>query len=269
MSDTASFGYGQQDPNDSASDFNLITFIVRQMMAQLDTMKLVQVKAVHGGGGAIAAAGTVDVLLLVNQLDGNGNATQQGTVYGLPWYRLQGGKNAVICDPLVGDIGFVVCADRDISAVKNSKAQANPGSLRKFDIADGIYVGGILNAVPDQYLAFADGKITLADKNGNSILLNSSGITLTDKSGNTFVMSSSGTALTPASGQPFTVNGNTVVTGNFLLGGTIQAQPGGIYTHSITTSGDVIASGKSLATHTHTQPPDSRGDTEQPTSAPV
>ena len=50
-------GYGQQTPEDSNSDLGAVAFIVRQMMAQMDTMKLVQVVAVHGGAAAIAAAG--------------------------------------------------------------------------------------------------------------------------------------------------------------------------------------------------------------------
>src|ERR1700688_3354724 len=137
-------GYGQQTPSDPNTEYTSIAFIVRSMMAKMDTMKLVKVTAVHGGGGAIAAAGTVDVQPLVNQIDGASppHATPHGTVYGIPWWRLQGGSSAVICDPIVGDLGYVICADRDISVVKGTGAVGNPGSLRRFNIADGIYVGG-------------------------------------------------------------------------------------------------------------------------------
>ena len=67
MTDVASpgsLGYGQQDPNDASSEFNKHAFAVRQIVARLNTMKLVQVMAVHGGGGAVAAPGTVDVMPL-------------------------------------------------------------------------------------------------------------------------------------------------------------------------------------------------------------
>ena len=86
-------GYGQQIPEDSNSLLSGVAFLVRQMLAQMDTMKLVQVVAVYGGAGAIAAAGTVDVLLLVNQIDGATppNSTPSGTVYGIPWSRVAGG----------------------------------------------------------------------------------------------------------------------------------------------------------------------------------
>jgi hypothetical protein len=194
MSDTASFGYGQQDPDDSNSDFQTIAFMVRQMMAQMVTSKLVQVMAVHGGG--IAPAGTVDVLPLVNQIDGNGNATPHGTVYGLPWSRVQGGKNAVICDPQVGDIGYVVAMDRDISSVVRMQAQANPGSMRRFDIADGIYAGGCLNVAPNQYLIFTTTGVRLVDMNGNSVSMGPPGVSITDLSGNVIQMTTAGVSVT-------------------------------------------------------------------------
>jgi hypothetical protein len=180
-------GYGQQDPNDGSSDLGAIAFIVRQMMAKMSTMKLVQVKAVHGGG--VAAAGTVDVIPLVSQVDGNGYGTPHGTVPGLPWSRVQGGKNAVICDPQAGDIGYVVAADRDTSIVKSTQAAALPGSRRRFNIADGVYAGACLNAgAPNQYLIFTATGIQIVDLNGNSVTMGPSGMTLADLNGNQIVM---------------------------------------------------------------------------------
>lgn len=203
-----SIGFGQQDPNDSSSDFNKTAFLVNQIVARLDTMKLVQVVAVHGGAGAVAAAGTVDVLPLVNQIDGQGNSTPQGTVFGLPWSRMQGGQNAVICDPQAGDIGWVVAADRDISSVKSTKAQANPGSFRKFNVADGVYAGGCINVAPNQYLVFTSAGVRLVDRNGNSVAMSSAGLVLTDSNGNVISMMAGGIAVT----------GNLTVTGSVIAG---------------------------------------------------
>ena len=161
--------YGQQTPTDSNSDLNAIAAVVRTMIAELSTMKLVKVKAVHGGG--VAAAGTVDVIPLVSQVDGNGYGTVHGTVYGLPWSRVQGGKSAIICDPVAGDIGYVIAADRDISKVKATQAAALPGSGRSFDIADGVYAGACLNAAaPTTYIQFKpDGYLKIVDAGGNVI----------------------------------------------------------------------------------------------------
>jgi len=200
---------GQADLDDFTHQSNMWQFIMRQLIARISTMKLVQVKAVNGGGaGAVAAAGTVNVMPLVNQIDGNGNSTPHGIVNGIPWWRLQGGTGAVICDPKVGDLGMVLCADRDSSSVIRTKAQANPGSRRKYDLADGIYVGSILGMTPTQYLDFVD----------------AGGIKLVDSLGNQVVMSGSGIALTPKSGQPINLNGPTNVNGAFhVVGGANNA----------------------------------------------
>lgn len=174
------FGYGQQTPWNTTHEFNVLAFIVKQMIAQMDTMKLVKVVAVHSQGD-VAVPPTVDVLPLVNQVDGFGNAVKHGTVYGLPVWRLQGGKCAIILDPAVGDVGYVICSDRDISAVKASPGnQVTPASFRKFDLADGVYVGGVLNAAPTCYVLIKqDGSLKIADGFGNVLVTSSNGFALT------------------------------------------------------------------------------------------
>jgi len=240
VAQSGSLGAGQQDPFTPNSDFTVTAFIVSQMMARLDTMKLVKVTKVTGGGGAIAAAGTVDVQPLVSQIDGAGNTTPHGTVSNIPWFRLQGGKSAIICDPVVGDIGYVSCADRDISNVKSAKAVSPPGSRRKYNIADGIYVGAVLVEAPEQYLVFTPGGgFKLLDKFGNSIEGKTSGLVLTDKTGNVVEMSAAGIAMTPHGSLPVTVNGVLVVNGGMQLSGLIAAIGGGTYAGNITTSGTI------------------------------
>lgn len=252
-SSSGSLGAGQFQPEDGNSEFMVMTFIIRRMMAKLDTMKLVQVVKVTGGG-VDNPPPTVDVQLLVNQIDGSGNSTPHGVVYGIPVWRAQGGDNAIVLDPKKGDIGFVDCSDRDISNLKAAAAggkspQVNPGSNRRYNIADGVYVGGALNKKPVQY-----------------VLLGEENIKIVDKTGNVVEMSSAGIELTPKAALPVKVIGNLIVTGNFQLGGTLQSEPGAVYAGDIVTSGHVVASGVGLATHTHTQPNDGHNDVEQPTN---
>jgi hypothetical protein len=148
---------GQNGLRAQASEYDAIASIVEQLMGRAAFVKIVKVVAVSpaNNDGQVAAAGTVDVLPLVNLVDGVGNATKQDTVYGLTYFRMQGGSNAVILDPQVGDIGVAVVCDRDISSVKETRAQANPGSRRRFSLSDGIYLGGVLNGTPEQYLRYA------------------------------------------------------------------------------------------------------------------
>jgi hypothetical protein len=121
---------------------------------------LVKIVSVTNNGG-VSPVGFVDVQPLVNQVDGAGNATPHGVVYNIPYFRLQGGTNAIILDPQVGDMGMCGFASRDISSVKSSKGQANPGSGRTFDWADGLYFGGLLNGTPVQYIAFSSSGIDI------------------------------------------------------------------------------------------------------------
>ena len=113
------------------------------------------------GTGAVATAGTVNVQPLVNMIDGAGNATPHGVINGLPYYRLQAGNTAIIADPIAGDLGLAIFCQRDISSVKVNKAVSNPGSFRKFDPADGIYLGGLLNPVPAVAIQFGGGAIII------------------------------------------------------------------------------------------------------------
>ncbi|CUJ00207.1 Mu-like prophage protein gp45 [Achromobacter aegrifaciens] len=155
------FGYtGQARPAEGGDEYGAMMFVIGQALARLSTSTVVRVVAVTNAGG-LAPVGFVDVQPLVNQLDGAGNAVPHGVLHHLPYFRLQGGTDAVILDPKVGDLGIAVFASRDISAVKASKAQANPGSWRSYDMADGLYVGGLLNGTPVQYVQFTAGGINV------------------------------------------------------------------------------------------------------------
>jgi len=175
---------GQYNVNSDTSEFNRISFLVRQVLALVRTATLVQVKAVSNHGG-VSPVGTVDVLPLVNLLDGVSISSPHGTVPGLPYGRIQGGRNAVICDPCVGDIGIAVFADRDISVVKKTFAQANPGTFRRNSMADGIYLMTcVSNVTPEQFVRF------LTDGDGNP-----QGIAIEDVNENTFIMDASGVTI--------------------------------------------------------------------------
>lgn len=121
---------------------------------------LVKVVKCSNSGG-LSPVGTVDVQPLVHQVDGKGRSTPHGIIYGIPYFRLQGGTDAIIIDPKAGDIGMAAFCSRDISAVKKSKRASNPGSFRKHDLSDGIYFGGMLNGAPTQFLRCYSGGIEI------------------------------------------------------------------------------------------------------------
>lgn len=161
MESSSQNGYfGTKQAEDSSGEYNALVYTIRQVLANCSHAALVRVESVTSEG-ELAPAGRVDVLPLVNQQDGQGNAVPHGLLNNLIYLRLQGGGNAVIIDPQVGDIGLAVFADRDISAVVATGGQANPGSARQFSMSDGIYLGGVLNAVPEQFVRFSPAGIEI------------------------------------------------------------------------------------------------------------
>lgn len=151
--------YGQFNAGTDQDEFNSISFLIDQAIMLLQTITLVKVVSVHGAG--VGPTGTVDVQPLVNQMvagpNGTRTAVPHGTIYDIPFFRLQGGNSAFICDPVVGDIGKCAFASRDISSVKANKDVANPGSLRVYDWSDGLYLGGYINGTPTQYIQMLAG----------------------------------------------------------------------------------------------------------------
>lgn len=213
-------------------------------MARVRTTMPVQVVAIHGGG--LAPVGRIDVQPLVQQTDSAGNIVALPVLYSLPYLRWQGGASAVILDPSVGDIGLVCFADRDVSAVVASGQQSPPGSNRRFNLADGFYVGATLNAEPTQYLQFdPTNGITLnspiaikaqigTDANAARIVMNGSGIVLSF-GGHSITINSSGIAISGA------VTGDSTATftgeGTFNGGHTVsQHKHGGVQSGSSQTA---------------------------------
>ena len=100
--------------------------------------------------------GYLSVRPMVFMIDGSNNNYERATITNVPFFRLQAGGNAVILNPKVGDIGLIAYCERDISMVKRSKQQAAPNSRRQFNINDAVYLGGMLNGAPTQYIQFLD-----------------------------------------------------------------------------------------------------------------
>lgn len=158
-----------QTSADVLNDYGTLRFVIQQMLSRVATSTLVRVVSCSNSGG-ISPWGTVTVQPLINQVAGDDTTWPHQNLYKLPYCRLQGGTNAVIMDPEPGDIGLACFASRDISALKEQSAidtvkggtpGVNPGSARQFSMSDGLYVGGVLNGTPVQYVAFSSEGITV------------------------------------------------------------------------------------------------------------
>lgn len=219
---------GMQELGTSETEFGVYMFIVQQALAKLCTVTLVKVISCTNNG-ALAPVGYVDVQPMVNQMTGTDEPVEHGIIYNVPYFRLQGGVNAIIIDPAPGDIGVCAFASRDISSVKASKKLANPGSKRTFDFADGLYFGGMLNGQPTQYIRYSATGIDMVSPTK---------ITLTapevDINASTKVVVTTPEADINAS-SAFAVT-----------------SPAATMSGTLAVTGTVTGAGKSLSTHTHT-----------------
>ena len=153
--------------------------IVRSLMGKNHTLMLGEVMAITQEASSTAAVGFLSVRPMVFMVDGSNNNYARATINNVPFFRLQAGGNAVILNPKVGDIGLIAYCERDISTVKRNKKQAAPNSRRQFNINDAVYLGGMLNGAPTQYIHFTDNKIIV--KAATEIVLDAPQVTATGK----------------------------------------------------------------------------------------
>lgn len=151
------------------TEFNQVSFLIRSMMGrEINTAIPVVVTNVMASSDSV---GYVQAKPLVNDMDANGNAVDVAILPKLPYFRLQGGKVAIITDPVVGDIGIAVFAKKDTSnVVAGTKEPVQAGSFRKFSMSDGWYIGGFLNQAPETFLQL--------NQDGTAILTANSGVTI-------------------------------------------------------------------------------------------
>lgn len=172
---------GLELPETQSTEFNVLEFMISRLMGRMSTATLVKITKVSNTG-TVAAVGQVSVQPLVKMQDSQGKVFSHGEVHNLPYFRYQGGSGkAIILDPKVGDIGIAVFGDRDLSSVKTNKKESQPGSFRRFDMADGMFFGCFLGEAPTCYVQFTDdNKIVISPDNGvTSLKVEAGKITLT------------------------------------------------------------------------------------------
>jgi hypothetical protein len=166
---------GIAEANTLSSDYAKSTFVIEQLIAKINTMTVVKVMACTNNG-ELSPVGFVDVKIMSHLVAGDESPIEHPTLYNIPYFRLQGGNNAIIIDPVAGDIGMCGFCNRDISEIKSKKDFASPASKRKHDYSDGLYFGGLLNGIPEQYIQFNAAGIMI--KSPNSINLEAPNISI-------------------------------------------------------------------------------------------
>lgn len=211
-------------PQDVSSDAGLQQFLFQRMLMSNAFITLAVVTDVDDSGLMVT------VRPLVEGFTGSGDRIPKTEIYGVPVWRLQRGACALIMDPVVGDIGMIAICDRDISGVKATKDSALPGSNRTHNYADALYLGGVLNAEPSQYVSFRDDGIDIVSP--LSVTMTAPVLEVNASSSLTF--NSANIVLNGPVNQ-----GAGSYAGDFNFKGNITAQ------------GEVTGKGIKLSTHTH------------------
>ncbi len=223
---------GNQSIQTWGSEYNGLHSIISSILAGVHTSAPCQVVAVTNSGGVVPV-GYVDLQPLVAQVAGDGTLVPHGIIHRVPYFRLQGGGNAIIIDPQVGDIGTAIFAERDISSVIANRVQiltgtvpfVAPGSGRKLNLSDGVFIGGDLNGTPVQYIQFNTAGITIYTP-GN-LQMTVRGNMEADVTGS--VTANIGGSLTATAGgagdltaSGWTINGDTQLNGNLVVSNEIS-----------------------------------------------
>ncbi|WP_315861895.1 phage baseplate protein [Yersinia ruckeri] len=158
MADQVPYSQASNQSNDAdafASSFG-------KMLTSSYFINIVKITAVRGQAPNLV----VDAIPLVADVrSSDGGIINGSQIYNIPVWRLQRGGSAIIMDPVVGDIGLIAVCDNDISIVRANRKESVPGSGRKHSRSDAIYLGGLLNSQPTQFIEFADGAINITSPN--------------------------------------------------------------------------------------------------------
>lgn len=153
-------------------------FIIQQLISNVHTMIPVEVISVSVPTDTLAPIGRCSVRPLVQQVDGNNNVYGRGEIINVPYLRVQGGKNAVVLDPVVGDVGLCGFCERDISMVKRTGAEAAPNTRRQYSLNDAVYMFTMMSGTPEQFVHFKGSGIDIkstGDININGLVIKPNG----------------------------------------------------------------------------------------------
>lgn len=161
-----------QPPSSNTSDAEAFAFNFHRLLSSNYFVELVKVTAVHGEEPNIH----VDMLPLLTKVDPTGAMIETSVIYDSPVFRLQRGASALVMTPVVGDIGLALICDGDTTIVRANREPSVPGGRRRHSRSDAIYLGGVLNGQPSEYIQFlgseikviTPGKLTVSAPSGTT-----------------------------------------------------------------------------------------------------
>jgi hypothetical protein len=247
---------GNKGPSSANSTVNALDMMIKEGIDGICTASVVTVTGTDEPGPE-APAGYVTVQEMVDSVDAFGNKVPGPSAFKLPVFRYQQGTCAIVLDPQPGDIGLAVYTKEDASGVGQGATEpVLPASKRKFDKANGFYLGGFTNRTPTEMYFWVDktGFVKLFTRENIEIetekdcAFKVQGNMSIDVQGNMSTRISGGHSLKAGS---ISTDGPTSMKGGITNQGGIS-----------NSGGSVSSNGKVLDSHTH--PGDSGGVTGPP-----
>ena len=157
-------------------------YIIESLISNIHTMIPVKILSVTVPADTLAPIGRCEVQPLVQQIDGSNNTYDLGKIINVPYLRVQGGSNAIVVDPQVGDVGLCGFCERDISIVKRTGALSAPDNRRRYDVNSAVYMFSMMSGTPTQYIHFKSSGIDIkstGDVNINGLVIKADGTLIT------------------------------------------------------------------------------------------
>ncbi len=148
---------GVANYEDLTSEYNALNFIITSIIkSTVNTCYAVTVTKVDADNQKVT------VKPLIAQIDADNNKIELPEIFEIPYFRYSAGNTAVRLNPVAGDIGVLIVFKSDSSNIKTgNNSQILPNSFLNYPLYSGIYIGGMLNNEPENYIEIKDDNITI------------------------------------------------------------------------------------------------------------
>ncbi len=142
---------------DLTTEYNALNFIITSIIkSTVNTCYAVTVTKVDTDNQKVT------VKPLIAQIDADNNKIELPEIFEIPYFRYSAGRTAVKLDPVAGDIGVLIIFKSDSNNIKTGdNSQILPSSFLNYPMYSGIYIGGMLNNDPENYIEIKGDDITI------------------------------------------------------------------------------------------------------------
>lgn len=220
------------NPADTSSEAGVLEFLQKKILSRIEKVAPAQVVEYD------RTTNRATLQILPYELTTDGDKLTRPQLVNIPILTLSGGGFWFGFPVAIGDIGWIVACDRDISVFKQQLAEYSPNTYRKHKYDDSFFIPDKIN------------EYTIAEDDATAVLISSlDGTTrISIKDGQVTITTANvvvNSTATEVNAETATVTAETTINGNLTVNGDVTING------SATASGDVIGAGISLSGHIH------------------